>query len=456
MDTIVPAAPTQPEPVWEFVPRGPIARIVVGSILSGLLGAALLTLVVFPGAREHIITGSAMLAFGVGWAMLAVLSTRLTNQPQRWAYVPATVLGVVGLGLIVVAPDDSALNALGWVWPPVVLVLAIWMTIGARRALRSRTRPWLLYPIFAFLALASVGGAFQTVYSAFDSSTPSQPGASYRVDGRQMHLQCTGIGSPTVILEGGSGEDAASWAWITADVARTTRVCAYDRAGQGWSDDSTRTPDGVQTATDLHTLLQVAEVPGPYVLAGHSVGGPYVMAFAARYPADVAGMVLLDSSTPRQMTAIPSYPTFYATYRRVSATFPSLARIGLGHIAYHSVGANLPGAAGTAEHAFATDARSQRTQRDEFAALPAAFRQAQALTTLGGKPLAVITASQKQQAGWPHEQDRMATLSSNSAHHTVHATHESLLADQTDSTYSSQGIRSVVEAVRTSTAVTLP
>jgi pimeloyl-ACP methyl ester carboxylesterase len=447
--------PAQPQPALAFEPRGPIARIVVGSVLVGLFGALLLTLVVFGGAQEHIITGSAMLAFGFGWAMLAGLSTRLTNQPQRWALVPAAFMGLVGLGLLISAPGDKTLNALGWVWPPAVLVLAIWMAIKARRALRSRTRPWLLYPIFVVLALASVGGAFQTVHAA-TTSTPAMPGKAYNVDGHRMHLQCTGAGGPTVVLLGGSGEDAASWAWITADVAQTTRVCAYDRPGQGWSEASTRTPDGVRTATDLHTLLQVAHVPGPYVLAGHSVGGPYAMAFALRYPTDVAGMVLLDSSTPRQMTAIPSYPTFYKTYRRISAIFPSLARIGVGHIAFHSAGATLPRPARTAERAFATDARSQRTQRDEFAALPAAFRQAQALRSLGAKPLVVITASQKQKAGWFKEQDRMATLSSNTVHRTVNASHESLLADKSDSAYSSRAIRSVVEAVRTSTAVTLP
>ena len=87
-------------------------------------------------------------------------------------------------------------------------------------------------------------------------------------------------------------------AWITAAVAQDSRVCVYDRAGKGWSDPADGPQDAVQTATDLHTLLDRANVPGPYVLAGHSFGGLYVLTFAAQYPDQVAGLVLLDSTAP--------------------------------------------------------------------------------------------------------------------------------------------------------------
>ncbi len=86
--------------------------------------------------------------------------------------------------------------------------------------------------------------------------------------------------------------------WIAPAVARDTRVCVYDRAGRGWSEPADTTQDGAQIATDLHTLLQRGHVPGPYVLAGHSFGGLYVLTFAARYPDEVAGMVLVDSTPP--------------------------------------------------------------------------------------------------------------------------------------------------------------
>ena len=115
---------------------------------------------------------------------------------------------------------------------------------------------------------------------------------------------------------------------IAPAVAATTTVCAYDRAGHGRSDEA-GPQDGIALATDLHTLLERAGVAGPYVLVGHSSGGPYVRVFAARYPDEVAGMVLLDAQPADAFTALPEYPGFYAMYRFATASSPSLARIGL-------------------------------------------------------------------------------------------------------------------------------
>jgi pimeloyl-ACP methyl ester carboxylesterase len=365
-------------------------------------------------------------------------------------------MGTAGLALMALAPGDETLTALGWVWPPLLLALTLWMTHHARTTLHSRTRAWLLYPIFAALAATSIGGALETVHGDGIRNAGPMPGKLYSVNGHNMHLRCEGAGSPTVLLEGGMGEDSASWAWVMADVARATKVCAYDRPGQGWSDESPTSPNAGGIASDLHKLLAEANVAGPYVLAGHSTGGTYAMVFAKKYPTEVAGMVLLDSASPRQMTALPDYASFYSGFRRASALFPTLARVGIGHLAYHDVGSDLPSADSRAEHAFATSARSQRNQRDEFAALPDSFRQAQTLTTLTSTPLVVITASEKQQNGWSAEQDRMTTLSSNSVHRVVPASHDSLLCSATDSRFSSQGIRAAVTAVRANAAVHLP
>ena len=93
------------------------------------------------------------------------------------------------------------------------------------------------------------------------------------------------------MLEPGLGEFSSTFGWIEPTVARDTRVCVYDRAGRGWSESGPGPQDGVQIATDLHTLLEHAQIPGPYVLAGHSFGGLYVLAFADRFPEDVAGLV---------------------------------------------------------------------------------------------------------------------------------------------------------------------
>ncbi|MEP7178696.1 MAG: hypothetical protein ABI775_06375, partial [Pseudonocardiales bacterium] len=204
-------------------PTGPILRVVLGSLLTGLAGAAALTLVAFPGAAEHVITAWAMLAFAAGWAMLAVLSTRLTSQPQRWAFVPAAVMAATGLGLLALAPGTNALTDTGWVWPPVMFALAVWMGVQMRRALTGRVR-WLLYPVIGALALASAGGFTETVALHHDAASMAMPGRSYDVGGHRLHLHCTGTGSPTVVLESGLGEMSSNWARIAPAVAPTTRA----------------------------------------------------------------------------------------------------------------------------------------------------------------------------------------------------------------------------------------
>src|SRR4051794_16142069 len=429
---------------------GHIGRIVIGSLGSGLLGALAVVLLVLPGATEPVVLGATLLAFAFGWTMLAVLSARHTNQPQAWARVPAAALGAVGGGLLVTQPGDHVMGALGWVWPPAVLALAVWMIRSVRRDLRSRTRSWLVQPVCAVLAVAAIAGGAETVFEATDGSLSAPAGQTYRVNGHRMFLHCTGTGSPTVLLSSGFGERNPSWAWITEAVAPTTRVCVYDRAGHGWSEPAADPQDGVQLAADLHATLRAAAVAGPYVLAGHSVGGTYDMVFAARYRAEVAGMVLLDSATPEQFTALPNYPGFYSTYRRVSGVLPSLARLGIGRVAAVTQFAGLPASARRQEQAFAATARDFRGMNDEWSQLPTAFTQAKALTTLGSKPLVVLTAGKGQEAGWSAAQDELARLSTNSAHRTIApASHAELLTDLHFARQSSAAIVDVVTAVRT-------
>ena len=429
---------------------GHIGLIVVGSLAAGLAVALLLVWFVSPGAAEPVVTGSAMVAFGFGWAMLAALSVWRTDQPQRWALVPAASFVIAGTALVVFSPGDGAMRLLGWAWPPLLLALLVWIVVHARRHLRSRARPLVLYPVLVVLALLAAGGAVETVA---ESAGAGQAAAGRMVDvgGYRLYLACRGTGSPTVVLVNGLGEDTPSWAWIVNNVARDTRVCVYDRAGQGWSENAPGPQDGVQVAADLHTLLERAAVPGPYVLAGHSVGGTYALIFAARYPQQVAGMVLLDSSTPRQFTALPDYPAAYAMGRRLTALLPPLARVGLLRLAGGGF-EGLPPQARSQELALAATAREASSQRAEWSQLPAVFTQAQALTSLGGKPLIVVTAGLGQQAGWPAAQDQLAGLSANSLQRTVAgADHTALLDNDAMSANSSQAIRDVVAAVRTGT-----
>jgi pimeloyl-ACP methyl ester carboxylesterase len=434
--------------------RGPIVRVVLGSLLTGVAAAAIATLIVFAGAPEHVITGSALLAFAAGWAMLAVLSTRLTSQPQRWAYVPASVMAVTGFGLITFAPGNAALTDAGWVWPPVMFSLAGWMGVQLRRALAGRVR-WLLYPVIGALALACVGGAAETFVLHHDAVSTAMPGTSYDIGGRRLHMHCTGSGGPTVVLQNGMSQMSSTWARIAPAVAATTRVCAYDRAGQGWSDDAAAPEDGLAVARDLHALLAVSGERTPIVLVGHSTGGVYAMTYAAQYPDEVAGMVLLDSSTPYQFE-LPAYPGIYTMLQRSYGVAPSLARSGIGLLVPDSMMSSLPSPAGAQVAAFATSPRGLRNVRDELSELPAAFDQAKALHTLGGKPLAVVTAAgtMHDTEGWSAAQDRLAALSTNRSHRILDTTHAGMLDDEQAALGSASAITAVVAAVRTQTPVT--
>ncbi|HWI63011.1 MAG TPA: alpha/beta hydrolase, partial [Symbiobacteriaceae bacterium] len=100
---------------------------------------------------------------------------------------------------------------------------------------------------------------------------------------------------PVVVIETGRGHPAVLWRPVIDLVAKFARVCVYDRPGYGWSDSVGRARSPEEIAGDLHALLEKAGLPGPYILVGHSLGGYYVRLFAARYPAEVAGMVLVDA-----------------------------------------------------------------------------------------------------------------------------------------------------------------
>ena len=432
----------------------PVARVVAGSLFAGAVAALVLMLVVFPGATESLITGSALVAFGLGWAMMRILSARMTSQPQRWTTVPAVAMTATGAGLLVFTPQDADLSSLSWVWPPAVLALVGWMFVQMRRALTGRGR-WLVTPVMVFLAAASIGATVQNVSAVRVEDTYPAPGKTYAVDGHRLHLDCQGTGGPTVVLFNGMGEFSASWARITEPVRTTTRVCAYDRAGQGWSDDVASPQDGVTVAEDLHAVLAAAGEHGPYVLVGHSIGGPYAMIYAATYPEQVAGMVLLDSSSPHQFTAVSAYPTQYALMRRGLAILPTLARVGLQLVI--PAGSPLPDEDSAVVEAVGSTPRSFRNGRDEISMVPLVFEQAQALRTLGSRPLAVVTASEELgNDGWPAAQERMAALSTDSLHTVAESSHAGVVDAPQGAAESVRAINAVVHAVSTGSALATP
>ena len=122
------------------------------------------------------------------------------------------------------------------------------------------------------------------------------PGRLVDIGGRRFHLNCSGRGTPVVILLAGGGAFSIDWALVQPHLAGTTRVCSYDRAGLGWSDPGPAEETVEQTVADLHRLLQAAHERGPYVLVGASIGGIYIRGYQHAFPHDVAGLVFANSS----------------------------------------------------------------------------------------------------------------------------------------------------------------
>jgi pimeloyl-ACP methyl ester carboxylesterase len=428
--------------------RGHIGLVVLASIAAGLAVGLLLALGVFAGGSESQIIGSALLGLGTGFALLAATSTRRTNQPQQWALVPGIATTLAGVGLLALAPGERFLDLASWVWPVLLAVLVVSSFRGARRSLANWSRRALLYPALLVLSLIAVGGAVGTVMAATTPNPAPASGHTYLANGHRLYLNCVGSGSPTVVLFSGLGEWTPNWAWVEANVSRATRVCSFDRAGEGWSGGNPVRQDGHQLAADLHALLRVAHVPGPYVLAGHSVGGPYALVYAAQYPSQVAGVALIDSATPYQFD-LPDYPSFYSMWKRASALLPSAARTAMGRMALRSGFASLPQRPRDAARAFNSSPRQLTASRIEFLQLPTVFNEAKTLRSLHGKPLAVLTAGVGQVRGWAAAQDKLARLSTNSTHRTVAgATHEALLGDTTFAGATSRAITEVVGRVR--------
>jgi pimeloyl-ACP methyl ester carboxylesterase len=133
------------------------------------------------------------------------------------------------------------------------------------------------------------------------------PGKLYPVEGFNMHLFCTGVGDPTVILEAGLGDDSRIWGTVQPELSKLTRVCSYDRAGLGWSDPRPGLRDSDSIADQLHSLLAAARIHGPIVLMGHSIAGLHMRAYVSKYPQGVAGIVFVDGATPDDIQAMHEF-----------------------------------------------------------------------------------------------------------------------------------------------------
>ena len=199
-----------------------------------------------------------------------------------------------------------------YVFMPIIIFVAgvfiIWLSSRRILALSKKTyRAWrkiveqVVLSIVILVALAIAGyTAFNAIaVHSFWARNPA-PGKLVDVDGYRMYIDCAGSGSPTLILEAGGQNDSTIWNGVQPALSKTTRVCSYDRAGFGWSDTRPTPRDADHIAAELHRLLLRAGIAGPIVLMGHSIGGIYIRDYVIHYPADVAGLVFVDSSTPFQ------------------------------------------------------------------------------------------------------------------------------------------------------------
>jgi pimeloyl-ACP methyl ester carboxylesterase len=311
---------------------------------------------------------------------------------------------------------------------------------------------WL---VAGLLALAVIGAIYQAVATQIDQRTYSPPGEMVDVGTHSLHINCVGRGSPTVILEAANLGMSAHWVRVHQQLAKTTRVCAYDRAGLGWSEAGPEPRDARQISNELHTLLKGAGTEGPYVLVGHSYGGLYARMYAAQYSEEVSGVALVDSSHPEQFTRSPQGREMYEQTRRMGAVIPWLTRLGVTRLTnFYPAHPDLPTQQRAQIEAFNSSTQQVDTTVEEFRATPQTNAQVRATGSLGNTPLAIVSAGE-QSSSWLEMQDELAALSSNSIHRVVEgATHESLLYDKGDSKVTSAAIEQVVEAVRTDRSLT--
>ena len=275
---------------------------------------------------------------------------------------------------------------------------------------------WLSGGLAMLLFLLLVGYIYEPIAEAADAKAYPPPGELVDVGGYRLHINCTGTGSPTVIIDAGLGDWSTGWGFVQPEVAKTTRVCTYDRAGWAWSEAGPLPRDATQFAKELHTLLKNADIPGPYIMVGHSLGGLTVRVFVHDYAEEVIGIVLIDSMTTQQFAQSPTdVQPRLNTQSRPFNPLVLLGRLGIVRLLGKPLGI-LTDEVPNPEAYNALSVRPQNIQAfiDDSRGMPAAGMQASAVKSFGNLPLIVLTARLNDIPGWPVWQKELLQLSSNS------------------------------------------
>jgi pimeloyl-ACP methyl ester carboxylesterase len=282
--------------------------------------------------------------------------------------------------------------------------------VGTRRSRASGCLAWFGGILAFVLGLLLIGAIFESAAETADAQAFPPPGQMVDVGGYRLHLNCTGSGSPTVVIDAGWGGASAGWGWVQPEVAKTTRVCTYDRAGMGWSEVSSQPRTAREFAKELHTLLANANESGPFVLVGHSLAGYTMRVYAHDYPEEVAGLVLIDP----QNLSTSGVATPQPAPKPGGTSLPALiARAGLVRL-LSGLDQDLPPRDQQAYKALSVTPRWVQTALDEAQGMTEGGEQARAVTTLGNLPLIVLSRGKDWDADTAASHARYLQLSSNS------------------------------------------
>lgn len=321
----------------------------------------------------------------------------------------------------------------------------------------------LKYFAIVLIVLALIGVVYQNVATQRDKDKYAPRGHLYTVNGHQMHMICMGEGSPAVILQAGGAAESLWWYWVQNQLVEHTQVCAFDRPGHGWSDSVSGQRDAQTINAELHALLDQAGIPAPYVMVGHSLGAIYTRVYAAQYPDEIAGIVMVDSA------AVTLDDPFENQREFNEWTLPRVPLQALVWLGYRTGLARLiaPGAfkswgypSSIVPEMSALQAPNHVFDADYAEAVPGmqgTVNQAAAVEDLGDLPMVLLWASGSPVAGehFRTHREEITTLSSNSATRFVEgAGHGSILGNEQYAMQVTNAILDVIEVVETGDRLT--
>ena len=319
-----------------------------------------------------------------------------------------------------------------------------------------RTLTWFGIAVVALLLL---GLAYQAIATELDKRAYSPRGQLYTVNGRQMHIICAGQGSPVIVLHAGGAGDSLWWYRVQNQVAEHTRVCAYDRPGMGWSEPVDGPRDAPTIVAELRTLFEQAGVPAPYVMAGHSYGAILARVYAAQYPGEVVGIVLVDSMPlevePGQPATEREFNQWMKRFNWLIALNRWMVRTGLMRLIHSRDFQESGYPSDLASELAALQLRDQVVDTNVaeiFGARWALYEASAAAENLGDLPVAVLWAGE---SGTAQEylsaiRAEIATYSTNTVTRVIAgADHLSILRDQRYAAQVSAVLLNVIQAAQT-------